>query len=84
VALLTAAVVRTTAHILKKFSKSPPSFSLHLYPTNFKIEGQDGGFGYNSPMKALLEHIKAQTIPHDMMEEFRNAGFRLYDGKLGS
>ena len=30
-------------------------------------------------MKVVLEHLKAQTVPHDMIEELMNAGVRFYE-----
>lgn len=34
-------------------------------------------------MKFILEHIKAATVPHDMMEELVAAGVKFYDGRIG-
>ena len=31
---------KTTRQILKRYRKSPPSFTLHQYPTHFKLEQQ--------------------------------------------
>ncbi|KAL9103867.1 MAG: hypothetical protein Q9163_001145 [Psora crenata] len=33
-------------------------------------------------MKVVLEHLKAQTVPHDMIEELMNAGVRFYENCL--
>lgn len=33
-------------------------------------------------MKFILEHLKTQTIPHDMLEELQNAQVRFYEGCL--
>ena len=30
-------------------------------------------------MKVLLEHIKAQTIPPDMLAELKHAGVKFYE-----
>lgn len=73
--------VRTTEYVLKKFKGKPPSLILHLHPTHFRFDQQDGSFGYTSPMRFLLEHIKAQTVPHDMLEELFQSGVPFYDGK---
>lgn len=73
--------VKTTSYILKKFAKSPPSLIVHLYPTHFRFEQQDGSFPYNSEMKVIIEHIRAGTVPHDMIEELLRAGVRFYEGK---
>ncbi|KAL4752447.1 Spt20 family-domain-containing protein [Aspergillus terricola var. indicus] len=74
--------VKTTAYILKKFAKCPPSLILHLHPTHFRFEQQDGSFPYNSEMKVIIEHIRAGTVPHDMMEELLRANVRFYEGCL--
>ncbi|KZF24025.1 hypothetical protein L228DRAFT_266389 [Xylona heveae TC161] len=75
-------LVRTTAHILRKYRDAPPSLIIHLHPTHFRFDQQDGSFGYNSPMRVILEHIKAQTVPYDMLEEMFAAGVKFYDGCL--
>jgi len=72
--------VRTTEFILKKFKGKPPSLVLHLHPTNFRFDQQDGSFGYNSPMKIILEHLKSQTVPYDMLEELFTGNVPFYDG----
>ncbi|KAL4788544.1 Spt20 family-domain-containing protein [Aspergillus varians] len=74
--------VKTTPYILKKFAKFPPSLILHLHPTHFRFEQQDGSFPYNSEMKVIIEHIRAGTVPHDMMEELLRANVRFYEGCL--
>lgn len=72
--------VKTTEYILKKFRNSPPSLIIHLHSTHFRFHQQDGSFPYNSPMNVILEHIKASTVPHDMVEELVAAGIKFYDG----
>ncbi|KAL4891621.1 Spt20 family-domain-containing protein [Aspergillus ambiguus] len=74
--------VKTTNYILKKFSKCRPSLVLHLHPTHFRFEQQDGSFPYNSDMKVIIEHIRAGTVPHDMMEELLRTNVRFYEGCL--
>ncbi|BAE56018.1 Spt20 family-domain-containing protein [Aspergillus flavus] len=74
--------VKTTSHILKKYGKCPPSLILHLHPTHFRFEQQDGSFPYNSEMKVIIEHIRAGTVPHDMIEELLRANVRFYEGCL--
>ncbi|BCS26105.1 uncharacterized protein APUU_50816S [Aspergillus puulaauensis] len=74
--------VKTSPYILKKFAKFPPSLILHLHPTHFRFEQQDGSFPYNSEMKVIIEHIRAGTVPHDMMEELLRANVRFYEGCL--
>lgn len=55
---------------------------MHLYPTHFRFEQQDGSFAYNSEMKVIIEHIRAGTVPHDMMEELLKASVRFYEGMI--
>ncbi|GAD97677.1 hypothetical protein ANI_1_2982014 [Paecilomyces variotii No. 5] len=74
--------VKTTSYILKKYSKCPPSLIIHLHPTHFRFDQQDGSFPYNSEMKVIIEHIRAGTVPHDMLEELLRAGVRFYEGCL--
>ncbi|EED22328.1 conserved hypothetical protein [Talaromyces stipitatus ATCC 10500] len=74
--------VKTSQYILKKYSKSPPSLILHLHPTHFRFDQQDGSFPYNSEMKVIIEHIRSQTIPHDMLEELLRANVKFYEGCL--
>ncbi|RPB20465.1 hypothetical protein L211DRAFT_520787 [Terfezia boudieri ATCC MYA-4762] len=74
--------VRTTGYILQKFKGYPPSLVIHLHPTHFRFDGQDGSFSYTSPMRSLLEYIKNETIPPEAVEEFRNNGIRYYEGCL--
>ena len=31
-------------------------------------------------MKVIIEHIRAGTVPHDMMEELLRANVRFYEG----
>ena len=40
----------------------------------------DGSFAYNGPLKVLLQHIKRQTVPHELMETFLGWGVKFYDG----
>ena len=71
--------MKTTAYMLKKYRRATPSLTLQLHPTHFRFDMQDGSFSYNSPMKVLLEHVRAQTIPHDMLDEFKQAGIKFYE-----
>ena len=77
-----APYVKTQPYILKKYRSKQPSLIIHLHPTHFRFDQQDGSFSYNSPMKFILEHLKLQTVPHDMIEELQNAGVRFYEGCL--
>ncbi|KAJ9481642.1 hypothetical protein VN97_g11831 [Penicillium thymicola] len=74
--------VKTTSYILKKYSKCPPSLIVHLHPTHFRFEQQDGSFPYNSEMKVIIEHIRAGTVPHDLIEELLRGGVQFYEGCL--
>ncbi len=74
--------VRTSDYILQKHAGKPPSMIIHLHPTHFKFEGQDGSFAYDSEMKCVLEHIQAHTVPHQMMSELLELNVRFYDGCL--
>ncbi|KAF6217932.1 hypothetical protein HO133_006344 [Letharia lupina] len=77
-----APYVKTQPYILKKYRSKPPSLIIHLHPTHFRFDQQDGSFSYGSPMKFILEHLKSQTVPHDMVEELQAAGVRFYESCL--
>ena len=77
-----APYVKTQPYILKKYRNKQPSLIIHLHPTHFRFDQQDGSFSYNSPMKFMLEHLKSQTVPHDMIEELQSAGVKFYEGCL--
>jgi transcription factor SPT20 len=51
---------------------------IHLHPTHFRFDQQEGSFSYKSPMKMVLEHIRSGTIPHDLIEYFTDVPF--YEG----
>ncbi|CAG8425739.1 unnamed protein product [Penicillium salamii] len=74
--------VKTTSYILKKYAKCPPSLTVHLHPTHFRFEQQDGSFPYNSEMKVIIEHIRAGTVPHDLIEELLRGGVPFYEDCL--
>ncbi len=80
--MVPAPYVKTQPHILKKYRSKQPSLIIHLHPTHFRFDQQDGSFSYSSPMKFILEHLKSQTVPHDMIEELQTAGVRFYEGCL--
>ena len=77
-----APYVKTQPYILKKYRSKPPSLIIHLHPTHFRFDQQDGSFSYSSPMKFILESLKSQTVPHDMTEELHAAGVRFYESCL--
>ncbi|RMZ76104.1 hypothetical protein DV737_g4981, partial [Chaetothyriales sp. CBS 132003] len=70
------------SHILKKYRKCPPSLKVHLHPTHFRFDQQDGSFSYHSEMRIFIEHLHKGTVPHDMVEELRKADVPFYDGWL--
>ncbi|RPA74721.1 hypothetical protein BJ508DRAFT_418493 [Ascobolus immersus RN42] len=74
--------VITADYILKKFKGSSPSLILHLHPNHFRLEGQEGGYAYTSPMKALLEAIQEGKVPHQFVTELYDVGVPFYDGCL--
>ncbi|KAL8767642.1 MAG: hypothetical protein Q9209_005901 [Squamulea sp. 1 TL-2023] len=74
--------VNMASYILKKFKNKQPSLIIHLHLTHFRFDQQDGSFSYNSPMKIILEHLRSQTVPHDMIEELNAAGVKFYEGCL--
>ncbi|KAK8178091.1 Spt20 family-domain-containing protein [Phyllosticta citrichinensis] len=74
--------VITEDYILKKFRGNSPSLIIHLHQHHFRFEHQDGNFPYNSPMKALIQHLRDGTVPHFMLEEMLKAGVQFYDGCL--
>lgn len=72
--------VRDANYILRKFSGRPPSLIIHLHPTHFRFDQQDGSFSYDSPMKAFLVHLRRQTVPHEFLEELLDNQVPFYDG----
>ncbi|KAF4505833.1 hypothetical protein G6O67_007743 [Ophiocordyceps sinensis] len=70
------------SYILKKYVGRPPSLVVHLHPAHFRFDGQDGMFPYKSPMRVFLKHLRARTIPHDLLEQFNQGGVPFYDGRL--
>lgn len=75
-------LVTKEEHILKKFKGYPPSLIIHLHPTYFRFDQQDGSFSYQSEMRFFIEHLQKRTIPHDILEEFKKSDVRFYDGWL--
>lgn len=33
-------------------------------------------------MKVIIEHIRAGTVPHDLIEELLRSGVRFYEGRI--
>lgn len=74
--------VRTRQHYIQKFAGQPPSMVVHLHPSHFKIEGQEGSFPHDSPMRVFLQHLRHESVPHEMMEELLASNTPFYDGCL--
>jgi len=74
--------VPTEKHVLLKYRNRPPSLIVHLHPTYFRFDQQDGSFSYQSEMRIFIEHLQKKTIPHDMLEEFRKSDVKFYEGWL--
>lgn len=74
--------VRDSQYILQKHKGKQPSLKIHLHDTHFRFDGQDGSFGYDSPMRFVLKHLQTQTVPHDMLEELLASGVPFYDSCL--
>ncbi|KAJ1338723.1 transcription factor SPT20 [Microdochium nivale] len=72
----------THDYILKKYRGSPPSLVVHLHDRHFKFENQEGIFGYKTPMKIFLEHVRSKTVPHDLLPYFNDWGVVFYEACL--
>lgn len=72
--------VKDTPFILRKFRNKPPSLIIHLYPTHFRINDNDESLQYDGPMKILIEHLKRQTVPHEIVGELLESAVPFYDG----
>ena len=79
--MLTVDLVKSQAYILRKYRGYQPSLIIHLHATNFRFDQQNGSFSYNSPMKFVLEHLKSQTVPHNMIEELMTSGVKFFEGR---
>jgi transcription factor SPT20 len=74
--------VRDSQYILRKHKGKPASMTIHLHPSHFRFENQDGSFAYDSPMRFILQHLKNNTVPHEILEELLSAKVQFYDGCL--
>ncbi|PPJ51695.1 hypothetical protein CBER1_08756 [Cercospora berteroae] len=74
--------VITRDHILRKFAGKPPSLILHLHPNFFRFESQDGSWPYDSPMKFVLDDIRKERVPHELLEELLLNDVPFYDDCL--
>ncbi|KAF2657640.1 hypothetical protein K491DRAFT_654442 [Lophiostoma macrostomum CBS 122681] len=74
--------VTTAQDILAKFKGSQPSLRVYLHANHFRINDSQESVSYASPMKELLEHIRARTVPHNMLDDFYSIGIPFYDNCL--
>ncbi|KXT15547.1 hypothetical protein AC579_6543 [Pseudocercospora musae] len=74
--------VRTRDWILKQHAGKPPSMVLHLHPTYFRFDTQEGSYAYDGPMRFIIDALKKQRIPHEMLEEIHANNVPFYDGCL--
>ena len=74
--------VRDSQYILRKHKGKPPSMTIHLHPSHFRFENQDGSFAYDSPMRFVLKHLQRGTVPHEILEDLLSAKVQFYDGCL--
>ncbi|KAK9768613.1 Transcription factor spt20, variant 2 [Basidiobolus ranarum] len=72
--------VKKQKEILERHKDSPPSFVLHIFPTHFKFEKQDGVFLFSSSMKNFLDYLNKQRIPPDLVDVFDEAQCQYYEG----
>ncbi|KFH48434.1 SAGA complex subunit-like protein [Hapsidospora chrysogenum ATCC 11550] len=72
----------TSSYVLKNSRGKPPSLVVHLHQTYFRFDGQEGMFTYRSAMSIFIEHLRAKTIPHDILENLIQAGVPFYYGCL--
>ncbi|KFY72167.1 hypothetical protein V499_07693 [Pseudogymnoascus sp. VKM F-103] len=74
--------IRSDSYILKKYRGCPASLIVHLHPTHFRFDQQDGTFSYKSPMKIFIEHLRSGTVPQDLLEYFNMWNTTFYEGCL--
>ena len=79
--VLTPSPVTRQEDILRKFNDRPPSLRVYLHLNHFRLGDSQESFSYASPMKELLQHIRAKTVPHNMVDEFYAWGVPFYDSK---
>ncbi|KAI9303553.1 Spt20 family-domain-containing protein [Cunninghamella echinulata] len=68
--------------LIERHTNDPPSLILHLYPTYFKFEHEDGFFSYKSQFKDFLTCVKEKQLPSDLMDVFNEASCQYYEGCL--
>jgi transcription factor SPT20 len=75
--------VPSKEYILKKYVGNPPSLVVHLHPSHFRFDSQEGMFQYKSPMGSIfLGHVRSRTIPHELLELFNQGDVPFYEGCL--
>ncbi|KAL5537030.1 SPT20 [Sanghuangporus sanghuang] len=74
-------VMRDDIALLEENERSPPSFSVHLYPDHWTLN-TGPKFSYNNPISTLLDDIRALRIPTDFIKIFDDAGIPFYNGCL--
>ncbi|KAL2075702.1 hypothetical protein VTL71DRAFT_645 [Oculimacula yallundae] len=70
--------IKSDGYILKKYRGHPPSLIIHLHPTHFRFDQQEGSFKYNSPMQVVIQHLRDRTIPYELMDWFNEVPY--YEG----
>lgn len=78
-----------TRELLQRYGNSPPSLTLHLYPTHFRFGHQPGLFLRDSPGWSFLACLRDQRLPEDLREVLGGPRFAkgdlsipFYDGCL--
>lgn len=75
----------TSAEILRKYAKYPPSLNFHIYETHYRFNNsQDSSIiPKSSPMvKSFLEHVLREEIPLELSELIKDFSIKSYDGCL--
>lgn len=67
---------------MRKYQGCAPSLVVHLHPTHFRFDQQEGTFTYKSPMKVFIEHLRTGTVPHDLIDQLTDAGVTFFEGCL--
>ncbi|THH08262.1 hypothetical protein EW145_g2834 [Phellinidium pouzarii] len=73
--------MRDDSALLEEHEKSPPSFSVHLYPAHWTLNNGTK-FLYNQEVSSILEEIRAFRIPTDFIQIFDDASVPYYSGCL--
>lgn len=73
----------TSAEILKKFAKYPPSLTFHIYENHFRFNNTTDSnmIPKDSPMaKSFFQHILREEIPLEMTELLKDCAVKFYEG----